>query len=66
MRGSSFVRSRNRVESLPFQSGKYFRAMLNGSSPEMDSSRSVMTAVSVRPLMRASEMMAADFPIMRF
>ena len=63
MRGSSLVSSRNRVESLPVQSGRYFRGMDNVSSPEIESNRSVMTALSDRPLMRASAMIAADLPI---
>jgi hypothetical protein len=49
MRGNSLVSSMKRVVSLPFQSGRNFRGMLSVSSPEMDSSRSVTTAVSVRP-----------------
>ena len=63
MRGSSFVRSIKRVGSLPVQSPRYFLGMLKVSSPVIESSRSVITAVSLRPPIRASAMMAADFPI---
>ncbi len=42
---------------------EYFLGIVCPSSPLIDSRRSVITAVSLRPPIRASAMMASDFPI---
>ena len=46
--GISFVIMMKRVCSLPCQNEVFFRLTLIVSSPEMDSSRSVTAALSVR------------------
>ena len=63
MRGSSLVRMVKRVDSRPVQASTCLRSMVSASSPEIDSSRSVMAAWSLRPPRRASVMKASDLPI---
>ena len=63
MRGSSLVRMAKRVGRRPVQAGMNLRSMVSASSPEIDSSRSVMAAWSLRPPRRASVMKASGLPI---
>ncbi|MBA3565798.1 MAG: hypothetical protein H0W31_02980 [Actinobacteria bacterium] len=60
--GSSFVRIRKRVESLPIQSGLNFRGTDSTSSPEIDNNRSTASVESDLVFRRASEIVASGLP----